>query len=195
MGCHPRIRDFVDRDFGIIAKEIFDTGKLSKYLPSSGTLLVTTKGLYPGHSSQYNGVKFPVTVGEKGKLVKIGDTIGQTTSHLAAKTMKYAALSNESLGASAVSRVFGSGGGKRQRTISNAIRALGLPSELAFAYISRPIYAFSLVSNLDRMILFNEDPVWRTTPYIYKNYQDNYCSTALKIWRDKWLSKSKQRAT
>ena len=194
MGCHPRIRDFVDRDFGIIAKEIFDTGKLSKYLPSSGTLLVTTKGLYPGHSSQYNGVKFPVTVGEKGKLLKIGDTIGQTTSHLAAKTMKYAALSSESLGASAVSRVFGSGGGKRQRTISNAIRALGLPSELAFAYISRPIYAFSLVSNLDRMILFNEDPLWRTTPYICKDEQDNYCTIALKIWRDKWLSKSKQRA-
>lgn len=194
MGCHPRIRDFVDRDFGVIAKEIFDTVQLSKYLPSSGTLLVTTKGLYPGHSSQYNGVKFPVVVGEKGKLLKIGDTIGQTTSHLAAKTMKYASLSSESLGASAISRVFGSGGGKRQRTISNAIRTLGLPNELAFAYISRPIYAFSLVSNLDRMILFNEDPQWRTSPYIYNDLQDIYCSNALRIWRDKWLSKSKQRA-
>lgn len=194
MGCHPRIRDFVDRDFGIIAKEVFDTGKLKKYLPSSGTLLVTTKGLYPGHSSQYKGVKFPVAVGDTGKLVKIGDTIGQTTSHLAARTVKYAALSTESLGASAISRVFGSGGGKRQRTISNAIRTLGLPSELAFAYISRPIYAFSLVSNLDRVILFNEDPLWRTSPYIYKDREDIYCSNALEIWRDKWLSKAKQRA-
>jgi len=193
MGCHPRIRDFVDRDFGIIAKEIFDTSKLSRYLPKSGTLLVTTKGLYPGHSSQYNGVNFPVTVGEKGKLLKIGDTVGQTTSHLAAKTMKYAALSSDSIGATAISRVYGSGGGKRQRTISNAIRALGLPNELAFAYISRPIYAFSLVSNLDRVILFNEDPLWRTIPYDIKEGQNDYCSDALKIWRDKWLSKSEQR--
>lgn len=193
MGCHPRIRDFVDRDFGIIAKEIFDTNKLSRYLPKSGTLLVTTKGLYPGHSSQYNGVNFPVTAGEKGKLLKIGDTVGQTTSHLAAKTMKYAALSSDFVGATAVSRIYGSGGGKRQRTISNAIRALGLPNELAFAYISRPIYAFSLVSNLDRVILFNEDPLWRTTPYENKDGQNEYCSDALKIWRDRWLSKSKQR--
>jgi hypothetical protein len=194
MGCHPRIRDFVDRDFGIIAKEIFDTSELAKHLPRSGTLLVTTKGLYPGHSSQYNGVNFPVVDGGKGKLIKIGDTVGQTTSHLAAKTMKYAALSSEALGATAVSRVFGSGGGKRQRTISNAVRALGLPNELAFASISRPIYAFSLVSNLGRMILFNEDPQWRTLPYDNKDGQHNYCSDALKIWKDKWLVKSKQRA-
>jgi hypothetical protein len=183
----------VDRDFGIIAKEIFDTNKLSRYLPKSGTLLVTTKGLYPGHSSQYNGVNFPVTTGKKAKLLKIGDTVGQTTSHLAAKTMKYAALSSEFVGSPAVSRVYGSGGGKRQRTISNAIRALGLPNELAFAYISRPIYAFSLVSNLDRVILFNEEPLWRTTPYDIKEGQNEYCANALKIWRDKWLSKSKQR--
>jgi hypothetical protein len=193
MGCHPRIRDFVDRDFGIIAKEIFDTSMLSEYLPKSGTLLVTTKGLYPGHSSQYNGVNFPVTVGEKGKLLKIGDTVGQTTSHLAAKTMKYAALSSDSIGVTAVSRIYGSGGGKRQRTISNAVRALGLPNELAFAYISRPIYAYSLVSNLDRVILFNEVPLWRTSPYDNIEGQNEYCTDALKIWRDKWLSKSKQR--
>ena len=193
MGCHPRIRDFVDRDFGVIAKEIFDTDKLSKYLPKSGTLLVTTKGLYPGHSSQYNGVSFPVIGGDKGKLLKIGDTVGQTTSHLAAKTMKYAALSSDSLGATVVSRVYGSGGGKRQRTISNSIRALGLPNELAFAYISRPIYAFSLVSNLDKVVLFNDKPLWRTAPYNVEEKQNDYCKIALKIWRDKWLNKSKQR--
>jgi hypothetical protein len=90
-----------------------------------------------------------------------------------------------------VSRVFGSGGGKRQRTIETSSTALGLPRAIAHASLSRPVYAVSLVSNLERAAVLNEDPCWLAMPY---NDVRADCGTAareyehdaLTTWKRRW---------
>ena len=96
-------------------------------------------------------------------------------------------------GSAGISKTFGSGGGKRQRTISEALRCIGLPVELSHAYISRPIYAFKLVENLDRVVLFNDEPKWLVEKYSMNLDSGHYEEQALKIWKDKWMSKIQTR--
>lgn len=195
MGCHPKIRKFVDRDFGIITSSLFDPHKLRELLPNYGTLLLTTKGLYPGHSSQYNGVTFINNDLQNYKLKKIGDTMGQTTSHISSVTVKFANKVLESSNDRSVSRTFGSGGGKRQRVISEALRQIELPVELSHAYISRPIYAFSLVRNLDRVVLLNEKPDWIMDAYADTLDSEVYEQNTFKYWKEKWSEKIVKRAS
>jgi hypothetical protein len=189
MGCHPKIRKFVDREFGIITSNLFDVNKLKYLLPNSGTLLLTTKGLYPGQSSQYNGVFYSNRNLENYKLKKIGDTLGQTTSHISSLTVKYANKVLENNLERSVSKTFGSGGGKRQRIISETLRYIGLPVELSHAYISRPIYAFSLVKNLDRVILFNENPEWVLDAYDQVLENEEYEKITFLLWIKNWYDK------
>ena len=193
MACHPDIRNFVNRNFGIITSNLFNVDKLAKLIPNHGVLLVTTKGLYPGHSSQYSGVQYFGENENIVKLKKIGNTLGQTTSHISDTTVKFANKCIIDNGSAGISKTFGSGGGKRQRTISEALRCIGLPVELSHAYISRPIYAFKLVENLDRVVLFNDEPKWLVEKYSMNLDSGHYEEQALKIWKDKWMSKIQTR--
>ena len=77
--------------------------------------------------------------------------------------------------------------------LSEALRCIGLPVELSHAYISRPIYAFKLVENLDRVVLFNDEPKWLVEKYSNNLDSGNYEEQALKIWKDKWMSKIQTR--
>lgn len=189
MAAHPTVRSFVDREFGLITSSIFDTKKLAGLIPNSGLLFITTKGLYPGHSSQYNNVLFPTVDGKSAKLKKLGDTVGVTASHLSDATMKYAvAFRNDSKFDSTISKLYGSGGAKRQRFLTEAIRELGLPVELVHANISRPVYGFSFVANLKDVLVFNSQPDWIVRPY-------GECPTnqveeeIVELWRHRWLDK------
>ncbi len=189
MAGHPYVRSFVDRDFGVIAKSVFDTEKLKHEIPSCGALIVTTKGLYPGHSSQYNAVSIPGHDGARVRLRKLGNTDGKTASHLSDQTMRLANRTIDELDGKRVSRTFGAGGAKRQRTIAQAMRALGLSSEICLAQISRPVYGVSLVGNLENVILFNDSPDWLASPFeapTVANIRD-YEANAAALWRARWL--------
>lgn len=189
MAAHPLVRAFVDRDFGVITKGIFDTHFLSQVLPSYGALIVTTKGLYPGHSSQYNGVTFPSSSSQKLKLKKLGDTDGQTASHISDLTARFAFEVLEQDTGTQVSRVYGAGGAKRQRTIESGLKSIGLPPELCHARISRPVYGLSLVENLRSVILLNETPIWKTSAYSDNLDGEKYVKDATVIWRERWLKR------
>ena len=189
MAAHPLVRAFVDRDFGVISKGIFDTDLLRQLLPNYGALIVTTKGLYPGHSSQYNGVVFPSLFGQTLKLKKLGDTDGQTASHISDLTARFAFEVLEQEPDTQVSRVYGAGGAKRQRTIESGIKSIGLPPELCHARISRPVYGLSLVENLRSVILLNETPIWKTSAYSNNLDSDVYLKDATAIWRERWLKR------
>lgn len=194
MATHPLVRSFVDRDFGIITKSIFDTEKLQKLISNNGVLIVTTKGLYPGHSSQYNGVQFKTVSGKNAKLMKLGDTIGQTASHISDRTMKLSVSVLQEYGRQSVSKVYGAGGAKRQRTIEAGIKSLGLPPELCHARVSRPVYGLSMVSNLEEIILFNERPEWLISPYLRGENQELFMKNSYLVWANRWLDKAVKRA-
>jgi hypothetical protein len=193
MAGHPQVRAFTNRDFGFITSSIFDTDKLEELLPNYGVLIVTTKGLYPGHSAQYNKVLIPVEDGKHLGLRKLGDTSGQTTSHISIATSKLAAQYTELAGGNVVSSLYGSGGAKRQRVITGAALQLGLPSELVHAYISRPVYGVNFVSNLDQVVIFNDPPIWKVEPTSSMPSDASFCERAIELWRTKWGSRAQER--
>lgn len=187
MAAHPTIRTLVDRPFGEIVSGLFDTAALMNLMPNSGLLMVTTKGLYPGHSAQYTGVKVP---GREGTLVpmrKWGDTTGQTTSHISDRTMRIAAALTATDKTREVSRVFGSGGAKRQRTLEQAALLLGLPGRLLHAQVSRPVYGIHLCSNIREVVLFGEPPQFNVRDYKNMTPASSYEAEALAAWRARWL--------
>lgn len=186
MACHPDVRRFVDRDFGEITRGLFDVSALEALLPRHGALIVTTRGLYPAHSAQYNGVECPGREGRRVPLKKLGDTEGQTASHLSDLTVRSAVAVNEAMGGMEVSRVFGAGGAKRQRIISEALRKTGLPLGLGHASIGRPVYGVSLVKNLEQVVLLNAEPLWVAEPYIEMSDPGHYIEHAVGWWRARW---------
>jgi hypothetical protein len=103
--------------------------------------------------------------------------------------MKYAvAFRNDSKFDSTISKLYGSGGAKRQRFLTEAIRELGLPVELVHANISRPVYGFSFVANLKDVLVFNSEPVWIVRPYgecPAHEVEDEI----IELWRHRWLDK------
>lgn len=193
MAVHPEVRAFVDRPIGSITASVFDTSRLAPQLPNWGTLFVTTKGLYPKHSAQYNGVSLP---GEPSdlRLAKIGETAGTTTSHLSDLTMRLGARVLDMAGVSRVSRVYGSGGGKRQRSIEEAGRVAGIPDALLHAQAARPVYGAALVSNLERVCLLNEAPQWLVPAY-GQSSAVRYEEAAARAWQERWLPVARRRHT
>jgi hypothetical protein len=89
-----------------------------------------------------------------------------------------------------ISRLFGSGGGKRQRTIEAAATMLGLPQRVVHAAISRPVYAAPLVANLRRVAVLNEPPQWLVDPAMDAGA---YEAAALAEWRRRWLPVAQRR--
>lgn len=192
MAGHPLVRSFVDRPLGSITAGLFDADLLAPMLPNHGALFITTKGLYPKHSSQYNGVRIASRDGVLS-LNKIGDTTGTTTSHLSDLTTRLAARVLERSGNGRVSRVYGSGGGKRQRTLEEAARTIGLPTAILHAQSSKPVYAVSLVENLQRVCLLNEAPIWRSEPYTDID-PVLFEASSIELWRSRWLEKARSRS-
>jgi hypothetical protein len=193
MACHPAVRRFVDRDFGIITKGLFDVSVLDQLLPRHGSLIVTTRGLYPVHSAQYNGVMCPGRENLLVPLRKLADTEGQTASHISDRTLRLAIEVNESMGGMQTSRVFGAGGAKRQRILAEAFKKTGLPLGLGHASVSRPVYGASLVRNLDKVILFNDSPEWIAEPYSSMSSSEDYVERAVAWWRSRWSEQLQKR--
>jgi len=179
MAAHPYVREFTKRPPGQILSRLFNPESLEPLLPGTGVLLVTTKGLYPGHSAQYNRVKVPANSNKQLSLKKLGSTSGTgTSSHISDRTAKYCKKFLELVG-DAVSREYGSGGSKRSRTIHRAIVSLGLPATLSVAQVSRPVYGVQLCSNLTNVVLLNDIPQYLVDPNISPV---EYCERVHKNW-------------
>ena len=190
MMAHPEARSVISPGVGLILSEVFDPVALAAQLPQHGALFLTTKGLYPGHSVQYNRVWLGGSPGIP--LRKLGDTEGSTTSHIGNLAMATA----EALIGNRISRLYGSGSGKRQRFLFSAARLIGLqPAEIE-ARVRRPVYGSALISNLERVAVLNEKPLWLSgvhalseTPSERKGSSDGYEAVALAQWRSRWLPK------
>jgi len=190
---HPEIRSSLDRDIGILLQDTFDFQKLESWLPRYGPLLITTKGLYPRHSAQYNRVRIVKHDGYI-PLRKLGSTIGQTMSNISDRTMKLAVEINIRLGDKGVSREYGTGGSKRQRIIQKASTVVGINPAVMYADITRPVYGLSLVSNSQRVVLAGNKPEWRDLAGMIQDPQEYEDQTAL-LWRKQWLNTSLARGS
>lgn len=189
---HPAIVDSLRGSVGQILSDAFWAQGLEELLPNYGVLFVTTKGLYPGHSALYNraGIPGKGTKGEEVRLRKLGNTKGDTAAMLSDTTTRLALRVLETASASAVSRVYGTGGAKRQRILTSAASASGLSSDLVHAGIQRPVYGVPLVTNLGRILWLEEEPDWR----MERSWtSEQYSRAATKLWRSRWLPKAKRR--
>lgn len=190
---HPKIRSSLDRDIGILLQDTFDFQKLEAWLPRYGPLLITTKGLYPRHSAQYNRVRIVKHDGYIS-LRKLGSTIGQTMSNISDRTMKLAVEINVRLGDKGVSREYGSGGSKRQRIIQKASTVVGINPAVIYADITRPVYGLSLVSNSQEVVLAGKKPQWRDLAGMIQDPHEYEDKTTL-LWRKQWLNTSLARGS
>ena len=190
---HPKIRSSLDRDIGILLQDTFDFQKLEAWLPRYGPLLITTKGLYPRHSAQYNRVRIVKHDGYI-PLRKLGSTIGQTMSNISDRTMKLAVEINVRLGDKGVSSEYGSGGSKRQRIIQKASTVVGINPAVMYADITRPVYGLSLVSNSQEVVLAGKKPQWRDLAGMIQDPHEYEDQTTL-LWRKQWLNTSLARGS
>src|SRR5262249_24987466 len=118
----PRVRRICATPAGTILQGIFNRETLAQQLPTCGAVLLTTKGLYPGHSAQYERAVVPGRAAPL-KLRRVGTTRGITTSLLSRRSYELASLLlDHRTSARTVSSVFGSGGNKRQRRIEAAVQ-------------------------------------------------------------------------
>lgn len=193
MMNHPDIRSSLDRDIGILLQDTFDFQKLEAWLPRYGPLLITTKGLYPKHSAQYNRVRIVKNEGYI-PLRKLGSTVGQTMSNISDRTMKLAVEINARLGDKGVSREYGSGGSKRQRIIQKASTVVGINPAVMYADITRPVYGLSLVSNSQEVVLAGKKPEWRDLAGVVEDPQV-YEELTVMLWRKQWLNTSVARGS
>lgn len=186
MMNHPLVRESLNRDIGILLQETFEVSKLEKWLPRFGPLLVTTKGLFPDHSSQYNRVRIP-THDSYIPLKKLGNTIGQTMSNISDLSMKLAVGINDRLGSKGISRDYGSGGSKRQRILQRAAHSIGIDSEMLYASVSRPVYGLQLVKNADEVVLAGAQPIWVDSFGHFDSAQE-YEEKVEELWRKQWTN-------
>ena len=186
MMNHPQIRESLNRDIGTLLQDTFEFKKLENWLPRFGPLLVTTKGLFPQHSSQYNRVRIPSHSGYI-PLKKLGNTVGQTMSNISDLSMKYATEINSRLGGQGISRDYGSGGSKRQRILQRAAQTIGLDPAMLYADISKPVYGHSLVANPQEVVLGGFSPKWVDSSGNFQS-DSEYEAAAQSLWRKQWSS-------
>ncbi len=188
--AHPAVLDVLLGTTSSILRDIFDLPRLEKILPHWGLLALTTKGLYPGHSALYNRASVPASSREI-RLRKIGETRGSTTNLLSARTGKLAHLVMEAAASHRrVSRTYGTGGAKRQRSIESAVLSIGLPGSFVHAGIRRPVYGLPLVSNLPSVVWAGDEPRWLIDRH---PAPDMYAAAAVRLWRARWLAKAADR--
>ncbi len=187
---HPKIRELCRRPVGQILGEIFKVDELSEQMPSGGALLLTTQGLYAGHSAQYQDVFVPGRGSSPIQLQKVGLTNGATASMMSRHTdqlaSKILALSERKL----VSDEYGSGGSKRQRRIEAAVGELAVSRVAIHPVIRRPYYALTLAGNLPDVVLLNE----RAKLLVEERLSSrDYCVRTVSLWREKWLEVAARR--
>jgi hypothetical protein len=181
MAAHPKVRAITAGGLGQILGETFDS-KILELLPNADVVLLTTKGLYPGHSSLYNRALVPNNGGEL-RFSRVGLTKGDTTAMLSDQTAQIAIALQRAEETGKVSRTFGSGGGKRHRTIIAAARVAGLPAALASTGIQRPVYALPLLHNTFDALWLLESPQWRISG---SESDARYEASAMDLWRRRW---------
>src|SRR5262249_39370876 len=76
---HPSILEAASSGPGLILQALFDSEALAVEIPHWGLLALTTRGLYPGHSAQYNRASIP-GASAPVRIQKIGETSGGTTT-------------------------------------------------------------------------------------------------------------------
>lgn len=181
----PRIVGMCKTPPGEIARSVFHATRLSRLIPGHGALLITTKGLYAGHSAQYERVVLPGRGGiGQLQLRQLGNTQGMTASLVSRRSYSLAARFLEASSADrTVSSVFGSGGSKRQRKIEAAARMAGLTEEVVHPRIRRPIYGAELVDNVRDVTIVNRRPKWRIEPRLSTKA---YAEHAVAGWRARW---------
>lgn len=189
----PRISALCTGTPGEILLSMFDKEKLPRLLPNHGAILVTTAGLYPHHSAQYERAAIPGSPGTPPlPLRKVGVTSGETASLVSKATYEMAVRVLATLrGGPRVGTAYGAGGSKRQRQIEAAARGTGLPDAVVHPGIPRPIYAAMLVSNPIETAVLGVAPHWiaasRIAPSEYKDL-------AVAQWLARWGSAITRRA-
>lgn len=180
---HPKVRRTAKEDPGEILSRIFETEQLRELLPIHGLLGMTTRGLYPQHSAQYNRASVAGKDGEL-RLEKIGVTKGETTTLISSRTAKLARkLLAHTQAAGSVAETYGSGGAKRQRVLERASREAGLEEDIVYAGIRRPIYGVRLAANIEEVVWEGLSPRWSVFP----GGDGEYSEEAASQWRQRWL--------
>jgi len=188
----PRILNICKTPPGQILRSVFNIEKIVNLLPNKGALLLTTKGLYPGHSVQYKNAVVPGHLtNEFNYLHKIGKTRGETASLISRRSYVLASILLESRNEDHnVSNVFGSGSSKRQRRIALAVQKIGLPKAILQPRIERPVYAIETVTNLKDVIILNKSPHWCIPT---DRGPEDYAKLAIQAWRKRWGAEVKKR--
>lgn len=167
-----------DRPLGSIAATTY-LPSVRDALPNPGPLFVTTSGVYPGHSAQYNRVR----VGDRS-WKKIGDSLGYGSFQVSATTSRLAGAYTESVdGYRHVTRKFGEGSSAKFREVGRALSRLDIPDLLRHE-ISRPIYALPLVDDPQGVLLGWSSPTRRVTPDL-----DEIASA----WWTRWVAPQAER--
>ena len=188
---HPLIIDATMGSESELLNWSFNYPKLSKILPSSGMLCLTTKGLYANHAAIYTRSEMPGTHNPI-RFRHLANTDGVTTTLISDRTTRLAksVLETPSGISNRVSSVYGSGGAKRHRFIEAATISVGLPARIGFAGIQRPVYGALFVENAPSVCWLNAEPTWtvaRSMP------PDDFCETASDLWRTRWLERASGR--
>ena len=158
-------------------------------MPAHGLLCLTTKGLYAGHAAMYNRASAPGCHGSI-RMEHLANTEGTTTTLLSTRTTLLARKVFDSAGIKRVSRVYGTGGAKRHRSIEAATRLCGLSDRIAMAGIRRPVYGLRFISNPVEVCWAGADPKWRVGQNVDAK---EFCRQATDLWRSRWLSKATHR--
>lgn len=147
-----------DRPLGSIAATTY-LPTVRDAIPNPGPLFVTTSGVYPGHSAQYNRIR----VGDR-PWRKIGDSLGFGSFQVSVATSQLAGAYTASVdGYRHVTRTFGEGASAKFREVGRALARLNIPDLLRHE-ISRPLYALPLVDDPQGALLGWSSPTRRVEP-------------------------------
>lgn len=162
-----------DRPLGSIAATTY-LPSVRDAIPNPGPLFVTTSGVYPGHSAQYNRVR----VGDRS-WKKIGDSLGYGSFQVSAITSRLSGAYTESVdGYRHVTRKFGEGSSAKFREVRRALARLDIPDLLRHE-ISRPIYALPLVDDPHGALLGWSSPTRRVAPTL---------DEIAAVWWTRWVA-------
>ena len=181
---HPLIQTALQSSESKILQMSFDLNKLNDILPNFGSLAITTKGLYSGHSPMYKNSVLAWRNGQI-KFRHLGNTNGSTTSFISSRSVVFAKKLLQ-LRHNQLSNIWGSGGSLKQRILTRSCHEVGLDHNLPFAGISRPVYGCCYVSNIHEIIWCNDQPNWL---YDDKETSVGYSDVCYEVWSKKWLNK------
>ena len=181
---HHKIQSALISSESKILQMSFNLKSLNAILPNYGSLGITTKGLYSGHSPMYNN---SILAGKNGqiKFLHLGNTNGDTTSFISSRSVMLARQLLQ-LRDNQLSNEWGSGGSLRQRTLVRSCSEVGLEQAILFAGIRRPVYGCCYVSNIHDVIWCDFSPKWKYDLEITSIGYSKYC---YDFWSNKWLNK------